>query len=342
MLRRTGLTPFIKYPFEFVTQFENASGNTYGSEDDSFDFVVVDETHRVPEFNRMYLTWPIKEEYQSGLTTVEEIVRCSRVSVFIIDPLQVVNPQTTDLDMVLEAAENHGARVTHYELPYQFRAGGSSQYLEWVESMIYPDESRPHFNLRPGSRTEPMRFNIIDNPNDFHTMIEESTNNDIRMVSGYCWEWNWPERGKLPLDIIIDNHQPGSYPTVRSFSAPWEDRKRAATWAIRQDAMREFGCIYTIQGLDFDRICLIWPLDLQWNRELGFWSGFPGRTAHSGTQNRGPNMYDNWDKDLRMLDETSIVHFLQNVYYVLLTRANAEIFVYFMHDETREYFESWL
>ena len=155
-------------------------------------------------------------------------------------------------------------------------------------------------------------------------------------------EWNWPERGQLPLDIIIDNHKPGSYPTVRSFSAPWEDRKRAATWAIRQDAMREFGCIYTIQGLDFDRICLIWPLDLQWNRELGFWSGFPGRTAHSGTQNRAPNMYDNWDKDLRMLDEKSIVHFLQNVYYVLLTRANAEIFVYFMHDETREYFESWL
>ena len=81
---------------------------------------------------------------------------------------------------------------------------------------------------------------------------------------------------------------------------------------------------------------------MQWNRELGAWSGFPGRTAHSGTQNRGPNMYDNWDKDLRMLDETSIVQFLKNVYYVLLTRANAEIFVYFMHDETREYFESWL
>lgn len=343
MLRRTGLTPFIRYPYVFVTQFTNNTGNTYGSEDDSFDFVVVDETHRIPEYNRRYLTWGIKEEYQSGLRTVEEIIRCSQVSVFIIDERQVVTPASTDMEMILESAENYGARVTRHVLPYQFRAGGSSQYLDWVKSMIYPDESRPHFNLQSGSRTEPMRFNIVDDPNVFHTMVEESPDNDIRMISGYCWYWNNPNRGVLPLDITIENHQSGAFPEVESFLATWEDKRtgRAATWAIRQDAMSEVGCIYTIQGLDFDRICLIWPLDLQWNSETETWSGFPGRTTHTAKQNNGPNMYDNWDKDLRMLDETSIVHFLQNVYYVLLTRANAEIFVYFMHDETRQYFETW-
>jgi len=280
----------------------------------------------------------------SGLTSVEEIIRCSRVSVFIIDPRQVVNPQNTDLQIIANAAAAQNANVTNFDLPYQFRAGGSSRYIDWLESMIYPDPNRPHFNLLPGTQMEPMRFNIVDDPNIFQTMIAANPTNDIRMISGYCWLWNMPTRGRLPLDIQIINHTPTPYPTVSSFTAPWEDKRpgRAATWAIRPDAIDEVGCIYTIQGLDFDRICLIWPLDLQWNAAAQAWSGYPGRISHRGTAGNGPNMYDNWDKDLKGLDQAAIVSYLQNVYNVLLTRANAEIFVYFMHAETRQYFETWL
>ena len=124
--------------------------------------------------------------------------------------------------------------------------------------------------------------------------------------------------------------------------SPFEDKKRAATWAIRPDAKDEVGTIYTIQGLDFDKVCLIWPLDLQWNKKTHRWTGMPGRRIHKCTDKTPPLQYDNWDNSLKNLDESEIARYLINAYYVLLTRANAELNVYFMHKDTKEYFEKWL
>jgi len=340
MLRRTGLSPFIKYPFVFSSPFQTKSGNPCGSQNNSFDYVVVDEAHRLPIKITKYNSWTIPHTKLSGLTTAEEIIRCSRVSVFIIDENQVVNPQVVNMNTILNAATNQNANVTTFDLEYQFRCGGSSNYVKWVESMMYPNTNNPNFKL--SNPSEPMKFNIVDDPNTFQKMIQTSTNNDVRIITGWCWKWNSPSRNKLPLDIVIRNHNSTPYPSVASFEAPWENKKQADTWAIRPNAIHEVGCIYTIQGLDFDRICLIWPLDLQWNLKKSIWTGFPSRTQHKATTKNPPNEFDNWDPDLKHLDALAITPFLQNVYNVLLTRANAEIFVYFMDAATRSYFEKWL
>ena len=68
----------------------------------------------------------------------------------------------------------------------------------------------------------------------------------------------------------------------------------------------------------------------------------PGRRTHKCTDKTPPLKYDNWDNSLKDLDESEIARFLINAYYVLLTRANSELNVYFMHKDTREYFEKWL
>ena len=346
MLRRTGLTPFMKYPFEFVTPFTNNSGNTYGTPDNDFDFVVVDEAHRLPQQNSRYRTWPIPQQFRSGLTTADEIVRSSRISVFILDERQVISPGNADEATIRAAATTRGANVTTFTLNYQFRSGGSSRYLEWVQSMMYPDAGqRPRFSLQPGTAVEPMRFDIVQDPNQFQTMLQNNlanNRNDARMIAGYCWEWNNPNRGVLPNDIQIVNYQPSQNTPMVNFSSPWENKRNAATWAIRKNAMMEVGSIYTIQGLDFDRVFLIWPHDLQWNPMSNSWSGFPGRVPHSGTPTNPPNTYDNWDRELMNLDQTGIAPYLQNIYNVLLTRANLRLYVYFMHDDTREYFQQWL
>ena len=339
MLKPTKLSYFIFYPFTFATPFKTKSGKDCGSKDDSFDLTVADEAHRLPIKITKYNAFDIPKAKQSPLNTAEDIIRSSRVSVFVIDENQVVNPQVIDTKMILEAAKKQGASIETFNLDYQFRCGGSSRYIEWVESLMYPSKSRPKFKLL--SNSEQMQFNIVSDPNDFKKMIGSSTNSDIRMVAGWCWKWNKQTGSALPLDVKIEQYNSGDGLEI-NFFAPFEDKKRAATWAIRPDAKEEIGTIYTIQGLDFDRICLIWPLDLQWNKKTQRWTGMPSRRTHKCTDKTPPLKYDNWDNSLKDLDESEIARFLINAYYVLLTRANAELNVYFMHKDTREYFEKWL
>jgi uncharacterized protein len=339
ILKKTHLSSFIFYPFTFATPFKTASGKNCGSQDDSFDLIVADEAHRLPIKITKYNAWDIPKAKLSPLNTAEDIIRSSRVSVFIIDEKQVVNPDAVDTATILKAAKKQGATISTFKLDYQFRCGGSSRFVEWVEAMMYPSAQNPNFKL--SSPTEPMQFNIINDPNDFKTMVAGSKKNDIRMVAGWCWKWNKPIKGVLPLDVKIDNHATGTTSPV-SFSAPFEDKNRAASWAIRPDAKNEVGTIYTIQGLDFDRVCLIWPLDLQWNKKTQQWTGMPGRRTHKSTTKTPPLQYDNWDRSLKDLDGSGIAQYLINAYYVLLTRANIEMHVYFMHEDTKEYFEKWL
>ena len=343
-LSGTLLDKLLVYPMTFVTPFQQGLV-TGGAEDDEYDMVIVDESHRMHPYQLRYGHTHIRKDLRSGLNSAEEIIRSSRITVFIHDEDQIINPECTTLSTIIKAAESFLADVTTYTLPYHFRGAGSSRFREWLEHLMYPERGNP-FPLYVDGVNEPMAFSIVDDPMQFLTHIKPApSQDDTRIVAGYCWKWNKRTRrsNPLPLDVVISNHNPGNkYPIVKSFKAPWEDKNRADTWAIRDDGRDELGCIYTIQGLDFNRICIIWPLDLQWNPESKQWMGYPGRTAHSGRETNSPELYDNWDGKLQREDENSITLFLQNVYYTLLTRGNSEVSVFFMDGNTRRYFEDWL
>ena len=338
------LNNILVYPMNFVTPFEQSTLQG-GVVDNHYDLVIVDEAHRLHPQQRKYGFTHIRTDLLSGLTSAEEIVRSSRISVFIIDEDQVINPECTDTDDIITAANRYDANFSRFSLPYHFRGAGSSRYRDWLQAMMYPGRVE-RFSLNPDSNDEPMQFRIVDDPNEFLDLIQPSPFPDeTRIVSGYCWQWNESKRGSpLPLDIQILNHNPGyGYPIVESFVTVWEEKRKADTWAIRDNGRDEVGCIYTIQGLDFNRICVIWPLDLQWNSKDEVWRCFPNRTAHSGRTSNPPNQYDNWDNKLQKLPEgEELVRYLKNVYYTLLSRANTEMCVYFMDGETRAYFESWI
>ena len=338
------LNNILVYPMNFVTPFQQSTLQG-GVVDNHYDLVIVDEAHRLHPRQLRYRNTHIRTDLRSGLSSAEEIVRSSRISVFIIDEDQVINPECTDTDGIIAAANQYNANFCRFSLPYHFRGAGSSRYRDWLQALMYPGRVE-RFCLNPDSNDEPMQFRIVDDPNEFLNLIQPSPfPDDTRIVSGYCWQWTESNRGSpLPLDIQILNHNPGNeYPIVARFETVWEEKRRADTWAIRDNGRDEVGCIYTIQGLDFNRICVIWPLDLQWNSEDEVWRGFPNRTAHSGRTSNPPGQYDNWDNKLQRLPEgEELVRYLRNVYYTLLSRANTEMCVYFMDGETRAYFESWL
>jgi DUF2075 family protein len=339
------LNNILRYPMDFVTPFQQSSIQG-GTPDDDYDLVIVDEAHRLHPNQKKYHFTHIRRDLLSGLTSAEEIVRSSRISVFIIDEDQIINPECTDTDMILSAAERYDANFSRFSLPYHFRGAGSSRYLDWLKAMMYPERSEK-FRLNPNSSSEPMQFRIVDDPNEFLNLVQPlPASDDTRLVAGYCWQWTERQnrREPLPSDIQIINHDPGNgHPVVNDFVTVWEEKKKADTWALRDNGRNEVGCIYTIQGIDFNRVCVIWPLDLQWDSDARMWRGFPGRTNHSGRDTNRPGRYDNWDEKLQRLSEgEELIRYLQNVYYTLLSRANTELCVFFMDGATRDYFESWI
>jgi DUF2075 family protein len=147
-------------------------------------------------------------------------------------------------------------------------------------------------------------------------------------------------------EVVINNHN------GVDFAMPWEaplskngtrDGIPAGEfWAVDPRAKNQIGSVYTVQGYDFPTICVIWPLDLQWNPQESKWTTYPGRTIHKANEKNGPAMYDNVDRELRKELGDSLMRYLKNIYRILLTRGLYSVKVYFMHEPTRKRFEDYL
>ncbi|MFD4443811.1 DNA/RNA helicase domain-containing protein [Nocardia sp. NPDC058519] len=107
------------------------------------DVLICDEAHRV----RRVSDGPrIKK---TGLTQIDELIRCARVPVFFLDEQQAVRPDDVGtVGMIREYADQNDIVVRLVELEDQFRCGGSADYIDWVSSLL---------GLRRGSYPAPWR-----------------------------------------------------------------------------------------------------------------------------------------------------------------------------------------
>ena len=192
-LTKSLLNNILVYPMNFVTPFQQSTLQG-GVVDNHYDLVIVDETHRLHPTQLRYMNTHIRTDLRSGLSSAEEIIRSSRISVFIIDEDQIINPECTETDDIITAANRYDANFSRFSLPYHFRGAGSSRYRDWLQAMMYPGRIE-RFSLNPDSNDEPMQFRIVDDPNEFLDLIQPSPFPDeTRIVSGYCWQWNESKR----------------------------------------------------------------------------------------------------------------------------------------------------
>jgi DUF2075 family protein len=92
------------------------------------------------------------------------------------------------------------------------------------------------------------------------------------MAAGFCWPWSDPKPdGTLVEDVVIG-----------SFRMPWEGKgeKKLAKgipywyqWAYDAGGVDECGCIYTIQGFEFDYVGVIFGNDLVYDPLSKAWIG---------------------------------------------------------------------
>ena len=115
---------------------------------------------------------------------------------------------------------------------------------------------------------------------------------------------------------------------------PWEGKSgkklaqgipEAPLWAYDPNGVNQIGCIYTIQGFEFEYVGVIFAKDLRYDSSRKEWIGDKKESS---------------DSKLRGISDEEFAKYAKNIYRVLLSRGMKGCYLYFMDKETENFFKS--
>lgn len=277
----------------------------------SFNCLIVDEAHRLNEKSGMFS--------HLGENQIKEIIKASKLSIFFVDEDQKVTLKDIgDKEEIRRWAVEMKAEVIELSLESQFRCNGSDGYLAWLDNTLQIRET-----ANETMETRDYDFRVVANPAELHELIRHKNKekNKARMVAGYCWKWI-SKQNPLLRDIVIGNYK-----------ATWNLESDGQAWIIKPDSVNEVGCIHTCQGLEVDYIGVIIGPDLIVRN--GTVITQPSERASSDKSISG------WRARLRenpVIANTRLDAIIKNTYRTLMTRGQKGCYVYFVDEETRQFF----
>lgn len=285
----------------------------------SLDVLICDEAHRIRETSANRYT---KAEFRTGTPQLHELLSVARVPVFLLDSNQVVRKGETGTPEYIEnEAQKLGLKTIRVDLDGQFRCGGSRLYENWIAGMLNLEDQ----DAFPWEEDQNFVVEIVNSPEEMEALLKLKNQEGFkaRITAGYCWTWNDPNTdGTLPHDVVIGN-----------WSKPWNvkgDRgvggyMSGELWAIDPKGFDQIGCVYTVQGFEYEWNGVIMGPDLVWRNNR--WVAVP-----SGSK----------DPAMRGLEVSNFEKLIKNTYKVLLTRGLSGTLLYSVDDETQKYLISLL
>lgn len=280
----------------------------------NYDFIIVDEAHRLNEKSGMF--------QNMGENQVKEIINSSLLSVFFIDEnQQVTTKDIGSIEIINKFTIELNSRSIHYELSSQFRCSGSDGYLAWLDQVLDIKESA-NYDLMDYD------FKVIDSPVELYNIIKEKNkiNNKSRLLAGYCWEWNKKGRSNSDYYDII----------IQDFNASW-NLGNTTTWAIDESSVSEVGCIHTSQGLEFDYVGIIIGNDLRFENNHIITDFF--ERASTDTSIKGlKGLYKKDPIETKRIADRII----KNTYRTLMSRGMKGCYIYCVDPHLQAYFKHLL
>lgn len=298
-----------------ISNMFSGSGSFHSVRANNIDCLVVDEAHRLNEKSGMFS--------HLGENQIKEIIEASKFSVFFIDEDQKVTLKDIgDKEEIRRWAKKLKAEIVELNLESQFRCNGSNGYLAWLDDMLQIRET-----ANKVLETRDYDFRIIDSPGELHDLIRDKNKekNKARMVAGYCWKWISKKHSHLK-DIVI-----GSY------KATWNLDSDGQAWIIKPDSVSEVGCIHTSQGLEVDYIGVIVGPDL-----IVRDGQVVTRPAERASTDKSIHGWKALTKKDPKAANNQLDAIIKNTYRTLMTRGQKGCYVYFVDDETRQYFANRL
>jgi len=289
-----------------INELFKGSGFFFRDKCNKYDFLLIDEAHRLQEKSGLH--------NNIGENQIKEIINAARLSVFFVDEKQIVTLKDIGrIANIKDWAKFYEALVIEMELNSQFRCNGSDNYLDFIDKLLYNKREKNCFNFD---------FQVMDSPHDLRELvIEKNTNNNARLVAGYCWTRNGKNADNQNYcDIKIDD-----------FEMSW-NLKHGEPFAIRENAINEIGCIHNVQGLEFDYIGVIIGPDLKY-REGKIITDCKERAS---TEKSLYGLYVLMKKDKTYYQNLADT-IIRNTYRVLLTRGIKGCYVYCIDKKLQKY-----
>ncbi len=196
------------------------------------DLLVIDEAHRITEFN-------------------DSISSADIVIVLQDDRQRVRGNEIGTIANFSNFAEERGYIFTAFSLDYQKRSGLGS-YVDRLDKLLYGQDYLHDVGLG-------LEVTVFDNIQDMELWMNNCHNitTSTKYYASYCWEWKSKNR-PTEIDIKIPEINP-------VFQKQWNPMNGQYNWYL--DSIDKVGCIYTAQGLGFDYVGFIWWDDLVWRTD---------------------------------------------------------------------------
>lgn len=198
---------------------------------DKADIVVVDEAHllltKEDKYNNFY--------YENQL---EEIIKRSKITIFIFDSRQVLRTKSYWTDETMKQLDDK-YKFAKYPLKTQFRMKCSKETLKWIE-----DFYDKKITCIPQS-TKDFTFEIMPTAESLKEKIKNLNKKSglSRIVSTF--DYLHKKDGKEIYYVDKDG-----------LDMPWNTTDSEKPWAERSETINEVGSIYTVQGFDLNYVGL--------------------------------------------------------------------------------------
>jgi len=269
------------------------------------DIAIVDEAHRLTA------------------EQVKNIHENSKFCIFFTDDNQMVhcNDIGSCQNIIEELKKLSEPNYTKtLKLSNQHRCNGSDNYLKFIDRSLGINNVTEKIDLKNYD------FRIFNKIEEFDKAIKEkNTNNNARILAGYCWKWN--SRNKRREEDIWDI-QIGNYKWKWNLSA--YDSGNSNTWIIDETGFEEIGCIHTSQGLEVDYCGVIIGPDIS----------IKDNTICSHPDKRASDDFSiniNNPKCKEKLDSI-----IKNTYRVLMTRGSKGCYIFCEDTEVLSHFSSFI
>ena len=284
-----------------------SSGSFTNVKKEIFDVLIVDEAHCLTEKSGLFSNY--------GENQIKEIINSSKCSIFFIDENQKVHLNDIGSKKEIQKWANMlQANVTNFKLTSQFRCNGSNNYIEFIDYLL-------NINFRYNKKIN-YDISVCDTIQELDKIIKKLNrkNNNARIVSGYCWNWNKKEINNTNYHDII----------IGDYGISWNLGTKQ-TFVI-DDSINEAGCIHSVQGLEFDYVGVIIGEDMFYkNNKLC--TDF-NKHASSDPSFKGiKKLYKESSIEANKISDEII----RNTYRVLLTRGIKGCYIYCVNKELNNY-----
>lgn len=217
--------------------------NQMDKKDSIADVTIVDEAHLLLTQKDSYNNF----NYENQL---DEIIKRSKITVIIFDPMQVLKLKSYWEDSELDKIkEKYSADVL--ELTNQFRMLSSYEVNNWIDNFVAKQI------LPMPDKNKEFEFRFVEDAEELEKIIYDRNKKYglSRIVSTFDYEHK--KNGEM---FLVD-------PGPGGLSMPWNTTEYSTSWAERPYTINEVGSIYTIQGFDLNYVGVVLGPSVDYDEE---------------------------------------------------------------------------